>query len=185
MNVEIGTETPIFLFWEYLFQIFGILSLQCIAREPGKRVKDEQERSYLCCVEVHITDGEALGGWLGSPTVLRSRGGAGSALSPAGGWVGSSTVLRCRGGAGSALSPAAPKGRFQDRQHRPAQYSGRLGLIESRDCSGNRISCFTFFSKVLDKHTALSPRSHRRKHTCIPLLPPPPDLCPKTCLLVS
>jgi hypothetical protein len=29
MNVEIGTEVPIFLFWEYLFQIFGILSLQC------------------------------------------------------------------------------------------------------------------------------------------------------------
>ncbi len=29
MNVEIGTETPIFLFWEYLIQIFGILSLQC------------------------------------------------------------------------------------------------------------------------------------------------------------
>jgi hypothetical protein len=30
MNVEIGTEAPIFLFWEYLFQIFGILSLQCM-----------------------------------------------------------------------------------------------------------------------------------------------------------
>ncbi len=30
MNVEIGTETPIFLFWEYLFRNFGILSLQCI-----------------------------------------------------------------------------------------------------------------------------------------------------------
>jgi hypothetical protein len=30
MNMEIGTETPIFLFWEYLFQNFGILSLQCI-----------------------------------------------------------------------------------------------------------------------------------------------------------
>ncbi len=37
MNVEIGIDTPIFLFWEYLFQIFsfkvsifGILSLQCI-----------------------------------------------------------------------------------------------------------------------------------------------------------
>jgi hypothetical protein len=29
MNVEIGTEAPIFLFWEYLIQIFGILSLQC------------------------------------------------------------------------------------------------------------------------------------------------------------
>ncbi len=36
MNVEIGTdsEAPIFLFWEYLFQIFGILSLQCTHREP-------------------------------------------------------------------------------------------------------------------------------------------------------
>jgi hypothetical protein len=30
MNVEIGTETLIFPFWEYLFQIFGILSLQCV-----------------------------------------------------------------------------------------------------------------------------------------------------------
>jgi hypothetical protein len=30
MNVEIGTETPIILFWEYLFRNFGILSLQCI-----------------------------------------------------------------------------------------------------------------------------------------------------------
>jgi hypothetical protein len=30
MNVEIGTETPIFLFWEYLLLNFGILSLQCM-----------------------------------------------------------------------------------------------------------------------------------------------------------
>jgi hypothetical protein len=29
MNVEIGTETLIFLFWGYLFQNFCILSLQC------------------------------------------------------------------------------------------------------------------------------------------------------------
>ena len=29
MNVEIGAEAPIFLFWEYLFRNFGILSLQC------------------------------------------------------------------------------------------------------------------------------------------------------------
>ncbi len=33
MNVEIGTEAPIFLFWEYLFQIFGILSLQYVSRD--------------------------------------------------------------------------------------------------------------------------------------------------------
>ncbi len=30
MNVRIGTEAPQFNFWEYLFRIFCILSLQCI-----------------------------------------------------------------------------------------------------------------------------------------------------------
>jgi hypothetical protein len=32
MYVEIGTETPNSFFWEYLFPIFGILSLQCICQ---------------------------------------------------------------------------------------------------------------------------------------------------------
>jgi hypothetical protein len=31
MNMEIGTVASQFLFWEYLFQIFGIGSLQCVA----------------------------------------------------------------------------------------------------------------------------------------------------------
>jgi hypothetical protein len=30
MSVEIGTDILIFLVWEYLFKIFGILSLQCM-----------------------------------------------------------------------------------------------------------------------------------------------------------
>jgi hypothetical protein len=35
MNVEIGTVAAQFLFWEYLFQIFGIVSLQCSTIRKG------------------------------------------------------------------------------------------------------------------------------------------------------
>jgi hypothetical protein len=49
MNVEIGTEAPIFLFWKYLFRNFGVLSLQCGGEGLGGR--------GMICIAM-----EALGG---------------------------------------------------------------------------------------------------------------------------
>ncbi len=100
--------------------------------------------------------------------------------------MGRPTVLRCRGGAGSALSLADPKGRFPDRQHRPAQYSGRIGLIESRDCGGRQIGCFTFFylrKSSTSTHPLPPGPSEGNILYMYPPPPPPPGLYPKNCLL--
>jgi hypothetical protein len=49
MNVEIGTEAPIFLFWEYLFRNFGILSLQCILYiHDNMHLNYSYEQNYGC-----------------------------------------------------------------------------------------------------------------------------------------
>ncbi len=42
MNEEIGTVARQFLFWEYVFQIFGIVSLQC-----GLKVLELKTTIYL------------------------------------------------------------------------------------------------------------------------------------------
>ncbi len=47
MNVEIGTEAPIFLFWEYLFQIFGILSLQCRTKAYRQSVSPNCATNFI------------------------------------------------------------------------------------------------------------------------------------------
>jgi hypothetical protein len=53
MNVEIGTEASIFLFWEYLFQIFGILSLQCALKLSLER-KISGSRKERIDISAHI-----------------------------------------------------------------------------------------------------------------------------------
>ncbi len=48
MNVGTGTVAAQLLFWEYLFQIFGIVSLQCTANEGPVRVH------YKCLVPIYV-----------------------------------------------------------------------------------------------------------------------------------
>jgi hypothetical protein len=63
MNVEIVTETLIFLFWEYLFRNFGVLSLQCtfflekslVTRELGLIASS---LAYLRLNETHMVESE-------------------------------------------------------------------------------------------------------------------------------
>ncbi len=60
MNVESGTDAAQFIFWEYLFRIFGIVSLQCkSSTQMGSlSVKTQAQNSHarqllskaLCCM---------------------------------------------------------------------------------------------------------------------------------------
>jgi hypothetical protein len=57
MNVEIGTGTPIFLLWEYLFRKFGILSFQCTYMMENIHLSkiSINAKITLCTVEVYLS----------------------------------------------------------------------------------------------------------------------------------
>jgi hypothetical protein len=48
MNVGIGTVAAQFFFWEYLFRIFGIVSLQCISMKKLTPPSNLLQEAYSC-----------------------------------------------------------------------------------------------------------------------------------------